>query len=83
MQVILSEQLIEYGMKCASIYSIFSAPVEYDYLPQIVNRYKNTTFHSERIKILLNASLMCGIIFGDKSKCFQTYGGSNDYPASF
>jgi len=33
-QVVLSELLIEYGMKCASIYSIFSAPVEYDYLPE-------------------------------------------------
>jgi hypothetical protein len=32
-QVVLSELLIEYGMKCASIYSIFSVLVEYDYLP--------------------------------------------------
>jgi len=34
-QVVLSELLIEYGMKCASIYSIFFVPVEYDYLPSI------------------------------------------------
>jgi hypothetical protein len=33
MKVVMSELLIEYGMKCASIYNIFSVHVEYDYLP--------------------------------------------------